>query len=130
MTEGVSYCAEQNRRMRAYARALIHENDVEDVVQEAWILLLRGQVRMHAIAVKAAAKDWRSRHFGRTRAGKKTRTFIHFDALDQPDDILHAALSRPAPVPPATLHARAVNEDRRRAQKRVESATPQAGTGR
>lgn len=108
----VTYCARQNRRMHSYARKFVPASDVEDVVQEAWILLLRGQARMHAIAVKAAAKDWRSRLYGRTRTGEKTRSFVHLGALEKSDDILHAALSRPAPVPPATLSNRALYECR------------------
>src|SRR5690606_10446065 len=66
-----------HRRMLDAARKrLPNPDDAEDVVQEAYILLLEGRSDHPYHAVRRAAKEWRSRLYGRARDGSKTRVFV------------------------------------------------------
>lgn len=102
--------------MLSRARRLVPDpDDVEDVVHEAWLLLLSGRADHTWTAVRRAAKEWRSRLYGRTRDGNQSRTFWYYQEEPDSDELINKVLRGPEPPSPADLQARvmrAVKEER------------------
>src|SRR5690606_6822767 len=112
------------RMLDAARKRLPNPDDAEDVVQEAYILLLEGRSNHPYQAVRRAAKEWRSRLYGRARDGSKTRQFWHIDGEADADGLLNGVMRLPEPPSPADLQARTMRAIKGRCQAPPDSPTP------